>query len=485
MDSSFNSDVLRRLPLAEAVLTAYQWALDDSFLADIWKRFRGRCYEKLISFSSMVSLVFDALVCYGSGRQAFHQGQQREVLVASMQAAYQKLGKLPLKLSEAFLSGTTDRLLQILPDATPPAVAEFPSLAAFRPMILDGKAVKQVPRRLLPLRRSKKKCLGGKALVALDHQRQLAMGMATSPDGETNEASLVPALVADITSRVAEPLLWIGDRQFFGLGHAKAFTARAGDHFLVRYNATLPFTPDPDRAEQQGVDRHGRKITQEWGWIGKEKNPQRRYVRRLRVHRDGEDLVLMTSLLETTCLAEELLELYFRRWGIERVFQKITEVFDLRQLIGTTAQATMFQLAFCLMLYNLMVLVASHVIEKPKPTAKDPEKKEKLSLQDISLEMLFEDVRRQLISVETMMTSDDAIEILEPIPTAAQVRRKLRALLASQWDSLWRKTNRKRGRPIPTANKDRPSKHRSVFRLIKEYKELQAKRKRKLKRDGP
>lgn len=51
--------------------------------------------------------------------------------------------------------------------------------------------------------------------------------------------------------------------------------------------------------------------------------------------------------------ANALFDLYLARWGIERVFQQITEVFHLQTLIGTTPQGTVFQCAFCLLLYNL------------------------------------------------------------------------------------------------------------------------------------
>ena len=43
--------------------------------------------------------------------------------------------------------------------------------------------------------------------------------------------------------------------------------------------------------------------------------------------------------------AEDLLAVYLKRWGIERVFQKITEVFHLERLLEH-AEATIFQAAF-------------------------------------------------------------------------------------------------------------------------------------------
>jgi hypothetical protein len=46
------------------------------------------------------------------------------------------------------------------------------------------------------------------------------------------------------------------------------------------------------------------------------------------LRRDGEeDVILVTGLLDAAAYpAEDLLALYLARWGIERVFQQITEV---------------------------------------------------------------------------------------------------------------------------------------------------------------
>ena len=53
----------------------------------------------------------------------------------------------------------------------------------------------------------------------------------------------------------------------------------------------------------------------------------------------GETLVLVTDLLDADQYpADDVLEVYLQRWGIERVFQVITEVFQLQHLIGSTPQ---------------------------------------------------------------------------------------------------------------------------------------------------
>ena len=70
----------------------------------------------------------------------------------------------------------------------------------------------------------------------------------------------------------------------------------------------------------------------------------------------------MTDLIDADAVpAADLLAVYLARWGIERVFQQITEVFSLRRLIGSTPQATVFQAAFCLLLYNMVQVVRGYI----------------------------------------------------------------------------------------------------------------------------
>lgn len=244
--------VVAKLPLAEAILSLYRWVLDDAYLHELWQECRGACYEKAISFPTLVSLTFDALVEFGSGRQAFEKSKEQRRLEASPQAVYQKLGRLPLALSEAFLATTTDRLRALWPLAKTTTIV--PTLSEFEVVILDGKVVKNVPKRLRPLQRSGQGVLGGKALVALHQTSQLVLGMATDPDGETNEAKLLPAVTEQIRTRLPAPILWVCDRQFYALSHAEEFTARPGDHFLVRYHGNVRFAQDPARPERHGHD---------------------------------------------------------------------------------------------------------------------------------------------------------------------------------------------------------------------------------------
>jgi hypothetical protein len=462
MQQDFDREVLSRLPLAEAVLSLWQFICDDEALDDLYERHRGRTYPKKITFPLLAQLVRDALLePDGSGHKSFRRAQQDGTLPAALSSTYDKLGHLPLAVSEAFLAEGAARLRQVFPDAEL-ATLDDPiptSLQDFEVLVLDGKVIKRVPRRLKPARQRKGGLLGGKGLAALHLRSGLALALATDPDGEANDAKLVPALLPQVRARVGGPRLWLADRQFCDLTQTEAFTAEEGDHFLVRYHPKVHFCPDPTRPAQQGQDSQGRAYQQEWGWLGRAGNRKRRYVRRITLHRPGEEeVILVTDLLDAAAYpAEDLLALYLARWGIERVFQQITEVFHLNRLIATTPQGTLFQLSFCLLLYNLIQVVRGYVaVGQGHP------------VEVISAELLFADVAKQLVALNELVETGRVVELLPATPSAAAVRQRLRKLLGAVWSDCWVKAPPRERKPPPQKKGQRD--HTSVYRLLNAHR---------------
>jgi hypothetical protein len=454
MAAEFAREVLTRLPLAEAVLSLWRWVADPLFLLSVFTRHSGTGYEKEIRFEVLVQLIADALLEHqGSGRKSFERGREQGLLTASIQAVYQKLGRVPLGLSEAWLAESTARVRPVYPVAAGLAVAL--ALQGLEVIVVDGKAIKRVAKRLKPLQGRKGGVLGGKVLVALELRSGLAVAMATHPDGETNEAKLVPALLPQVREQVAGTRLWVADRQFCDLTQTAAF-ARDGDHFLVRYHPKTYFCPDPTRPGQPGQDGQGRAWEQDWGWLGCAQAKHRRFVRRLTLYRPGEEtIILLTDLLDAAQFpANALFDLYLARWSIERVFQQITEVFHLQTLIGTTPQGTVFQCAFCLLLYNLVQVVRAYVATaqaRPVPT--------------ISTELLFADVHRQLVAF-TELVSPVQVEPLFPLLSSVNdLRAQLTRLLATVWTPRWLKAPAKK-RKVPAPRTPIRGNQTSVYRLV-------------------
>lgn len=453
---SFDAEACRRLPLADAALAVLDYVADPAFLADVYDRHRGRSYEHVITFADLVHLLADGLVLHGqSAHRTFQQARADGDLSASVKAAYDKVARLPVGLSAALLTEATARLRPLLPEA--PAEPVPASLAAFTPVGFDGKKIKHVARRLKSVRGVRGQVLGGKILVAEDVRTGLAVALEADPDGEASDLALVPGLLSRTRAVIAGPRLWIGDALFADLIHLGVLAA-GGDHFVVRYNAKVPFFPDPERPAQGGVNRRGQRYTEEWGWLGRPADERRRYVRRITVARpDDEDVPVLTDLVDGEAYpAADILDMYLRRWGMERLFQKVTEVFHLGALISARENGTVFQAALCLLLYNLTVLVRAHVAAGAARPA-----------DDVSLEKVFVDMGRQLTGLFELLGTPAVVEHYgDGRRDAEELGLYLRRVLGGTWRDWWIKSPpRKKSRPTPTEYL--AGGHSSVYRIVR------------------
>jgi hypothetical protein len=453
-----SDEILARMPLAEAVLLLWKWVTCEERLQRLWNAHRGRCYERIISFSLMVHLIADALLKYdGSGRRSFEKNIEVGELETSVEAAYKKLRHLPIPLSQAFLADCTRALREAFPEW---AEWELPkSLRGLGVVVLDGKAIKRVAKRLKALRGIPGGLLGGRALVAMDWSTGLALAMHADPDGDANDVRFVAELVPVVREQVPGPRLWLADSAFCDLDQPGRFTAEDGDHFLVRYHPKVKFHRDTKTPQRKGRTAKGQIYIEQWGWLGSQRDKRRRYVRMITLICPGKkrDVVLVTDLLDADSYpAEDLLWLYSERWGIENMFQTVTEVFGLQGLIGGTPQACIFQFAFCLLLYNMVQVVRGYIAQG-----------QNLEPDQISTEKLFDDIEQQLIAWNVMVEPEVTINYFDRVPHLRSLQARLRSLLGSTWSDTWVKSP-KQERHGKTPRK-RARTHNSVYRVLRDH----------------
>jgi hypothetical protein len=448
----FEREALSRLPLAEASLRVWNFITAEPFLAEVFERHRGRSYESELSFGTMIHLISEALLHYrGSGRRSIETAREQGVIDTTVAGAFGKLRRIPITLSVGFLSECSDRLLQLFPERV--TALELPkSLKGMEPVALDGKALKRVAKRLKPLRNVKGGVLGGRALVGMSLLTGLVAGMHAHPDGQANDVRFVPDLLPRLRQAVAGPRVFLGDRQFCNLLHLGLYV-QDEDHFLIRYHKNVTFTRDMSRPVQEGVDEQGRTYREEWGHLGRAKHKQRRYVRRITLARPGADpIILITDLLDEKAYpAVDLLDLYAQRWGIERVFQQVTEVFGLQRFIGSTPEATVFQFAFCLVLYNTVQVLRAYVAGASQ-----------VNFFEVSSEKMFLDVQNQLIAWQELIGPEETTAVILPL-SLKQTRQRLQQLLRSVWTEIWRKAPKQTRHP-PEHSGQRC--HQSIFRVL-------------------
>src|SRR4051794_38615156 len=299
-DDVFSATVLEKLPLADSVWRLLHFTMADDWLEDLWSRNRGRCYEQNLKFSTLAHLIADALLEHGgSGLQAFERAQTTEFLPVSITSAYEKLGNLPVPVSETLLAEGTQRMSAVLPEV--PAVDPLPKCwADYEVFGADGKAIKHVQRLLKPLRGLQAGIIGARASVGLDLRTGLAVAMGGHLDGEAGETALTQALLPKLAAAAGPWKEWVVvlDRLYCNLSFPQR-VLKAGGHFLIRYCTNTTFVPDPARPAREGRDAEGHRIVQEWGWLGKVEKADRQYVRRITKHLPGDTrLSVVTDLLD-------------------------------------------------------------------------------------------------------------------------------------------------------------------------------------------
>ena len=209
--------------------------------------------------------------------------------------------------------------------------------------------------------------------------------------------------------------------------------------------------------------------------MGAQEDPRRRYVRRITLERPGEEaVILVTDLLDEAAYpVDDLLLAYLIRWQIENVFQEITEVFELRRLIGSTPQATVFQASLCLVIYNALQVLRGYAAQagpttpadEPMPAGQAKAVASAAKVEGLSSEKIFADLHEELTGLHRVLSVAELLPCLPVSLTAPQARQRLGQLLRRAWSPLWKKAKNKKPRPAKPQAKQLGA-HTSVHKLL-------------------
>lgn len=436
-------EALKRIPLADACYLLMAQVLSDSVLQHVWETFRGRCYEQELSFAMVVELLQSALFRHhGSGRASLDEAAEADRLRVTYAAVYGKLGRVPLEVSKGLLETGAAELLPVVP----PGVCAHPLPACFdkfQVLVIDGKVIKRVPRLLKLLRGARAAVLGGKASVLLDVRTGLVRAVALSEDGYADELALTRKLLAqkDELGGDTRPTLLILDRLYCNR-EIPSLCLRQSGHFIIRFGGKMQFHENPDHASHEFRDAAGALITERWGWL-KTREGDPLAVRQITCQLPSGKVIRVVTDLESSrgYPATAILEAYRNRWSIECIFQLVTEVFGLDKFVVTTPRGTVFQLAFCLLLYDILQVVKLIIADQTDRAAKQ-----------ISTRKLLEDTRDQLKGLHLFFPIPVIVSHFHtatPRPST-ETRQQIQTALSGVWRPRWMKAKtRPSGAPTP------------------------------------
>ena len=192
-------------------------------------------------------------------------------------------------------------------------------------------------------------------------------------------AVVTPARVSDLTAAKAMPIT-AGATYVFDLGYYDygwwADLHAADCRFVTRFKTNTRLTVEEERAvppasAEGGVilsDRVGRLPERQ---ASRRKNPFQAKVREVQVRIEtGKVLRILSNDLEAS--AQEIADLYKRRWAIELFFRWVKQTLKIRHFVGNSENAVRIQIAVALIAFVLLRLAQAtqSAIDSPLTVAR-------------------------------------------------------------------------------------------------------------------
>lgn len=185
-------------------------------------------------------------------------------------------------------------------------------------------------------------------------------------------AAVTPANVNDITAAKAMPIepgaTYVFDLGYYDFGWWARMN-EAGCRIVTRFKSHTPLTV----IREQAVEGAGPILSDRIGFLPvrqarNRKNPFSDPVREITVRTGtGKLLRILSNDLDAT--AQEIADLYKRRWAIELFFRWVKQTLKIRHFLGTSENAVRIQIAVALIAYLLLRLAQADQKAVPSPLA--------------------------------------------------------------------------------------------------------------------
>ena len=183
-------------------------------------------------------------------------------------------------------------------------------------------------------------------------------------------AAVTPARVNDITVAQVVPIE-AGATYVFDLGYYDyawwAKMSAAGCRIVTRFKSNTPLNPIAENPLPEGSailsDRTGSLPAKR---AAGKPNPFQGQVREIRVRTEtGKVLRILSNDLEAS--AQQIADLYKRRWAIELFFRWVKQTLKIRHFVGISENAVRIQIAVALIAFLLVRMVQTAIKDRHSP----------------------------------------------------------------------------------------------------------------------
>ncbi|MHC8325074.1 IS4 family transposase [Pseudomonas sp. LB1P83] len=321
----------------------------------VFEEHRQRQYPRELLFSTIVELM--SLVSLGLRPSLHAAARQMDDLPVSLAALYDKVSRTEPALLRALVTGSAQRLSPTIEELGCSAI-----LPGWQLRIVDGNHLPSSEKRLGALRRERGAARPGFSVVVYDPDLDQVVDLQPCEDAYASErVSVLPLL-----ENASAGQLWMADRLYCTLPVMEA-CEDAGASFIIREPSKHP------RLLQEGDWQEPVKVAT--GSVREQTIGVKggRQWRRVELNlqsptESGDTLLLFWSNLPDTISAEQIADLYRRRWSIEGMFQRLESVLESEIETLGNPKAALLGFASAVLAYNVLSVLKRSVEQAHRQT---------------------------------------------------------------------------------------------------------------------
>jgi IS4 transposase len=345
----------KKAPASVMAKLILEQAVPAEWVDQVFEEHRQRQYPRELLFSTIVELM--SLVSLGLRPSLHAAARQMEDLPVTLAALYDKVSRTEPALLRALVTGSAERLAPTIKELGCSAI-----LPGWQLRIVDGNHLPSTEKRLGALRRERGAARPGFSVVVYDPDLDQVVDLQPCEDAYASERVSVLPLLA----RASEGQLWMADRLYCTLPVMEA-CEESGASFIIRQQSHHPRLiqegdwQEPVPVATGAVREQSIELKGGHRWRRVELNLQT-------PTESGDSVMWFWSNLPDSISAEQIADLYRRRWSIEGMFQRLESVLDSEIESLGSPRAALLGFASAILAYNVLAVLKRSVEQAHRET---------------------------------------------------------------------------------------------------------------------